>query len=124
MQLMDQLGKAKDPASKLSLCNQILQKIEALEEEARLTQEEIDQSKAEPLKLLEKIDQLKSIEQRCPFSIENGEYAQSSKDLIYEAAYDSRFVLESVAQPGDEYGFALWIRFMILYPKEFFFQEK
>lgn len=37
MDLMELMGKSKDPATKLQLCNAILERIEAMEEEAKFT---------------------------------------------------------------------------------------
>jgi hypothetical protein len=45
MDLMELMGKAKDPSTKLQLCNAILDRIEAMIEEAKFVQDEITRNK-------------------------------------------------------------------------------
>ena len=66
MDLMELMGKSKDPATKLQLCNAILERIEAMEEEAKFTQEEIARNKeAQPKALQDKVDEILSVHNKC-----------------------------------------------------------
>jgi hypothetical protein len=45
MDLMELMGKAKDPATKLQLCNAILHRIELMEQEAKFVADELARNK-------------------------------------------------------------------------------